>query len=185
MEKKVLAISEKELEFDTVLFQGQVVNVKKRLSAEDIVSLVGTYISEYFSVSEVKTQVILAEYALQTKVMDVATDVQIDEDSISSLVSTSLVEDVISKISNYPFVLDIIKKTIQKVELDNSFEKKLSILADKAIEAVGKLSESGFDKALLEDMKEIVKDVSKLNINTEPVKREQKSKKENGSKNAK
>jgi len=183
MEKKILAIKDSESAYDTVIFQEQVIKVKRRLSVEDVVGLVEAYVSEYFANAEAKSQVIFAEYALRAKLIDIATDTEVVKESLPTIFSTNIFEDVVLKILNYSFVLDVIQKTIKKNEVGNSFEKKLSDLADMAIEAAGKLSESGFDKSMLEEMQKMIQDVSKLNLNTEPVKREQKTRKENGTKN--
>jgi hypothetical protein len=171
MEKKILALSGTKVEFDTITFQDQVIKVKKRLELEDVIQLVSTYLSEYYSDSSDRSQVIFAEYGLQSTTFEVATDSAINPEDFAIVASTSLFEDVISKITNFEFVKMIIAKTIEKIERENSLEKSISKITEKVLEAVQSFSEKGIDKDMIESIQSTVKEISAMGIKEEmPVK---------------
>lgn len=179
MEKKILELSGTKTEYDTITFQDQVIKIKKILPLEDVIQLVSTYLSEYYSESNDKSQVIFAEYGLQSTTFEVATDSTIKADDFSVVASTSLFEDVISKITNFEFVKMIIGKTIEKIERENSLEKSIAKVTEKIVEAIQSFSEKGIDADMLTSIQNTVKEIGAMGIKEEmPVK----IKKSNGKK---
>ena len=71
MDKKILSFKASEVPYDTIMFQDQIIKVKKRLSISDMSTLVVGYIREYFSENESPTQVVFAELSLKSILFDI------------------------------------------------------------------------------------------------------------------
>lgn len=155
---------------ETVIFQGQVVNVKTMLSFEDIIKLVSVYVSDYFSRRDDNNGVLTAEYGFKSVLAELATDITITEDDFAVVAGTSFFDDIESKISNLEDVRTLIDKTIWQLEKQNSFESKLALLVENLSVFVQSLSESGIDGKLLESIKNLVSEVKTIEtIKEEPV----------------
>lgn len=145
MEKKMLNLNNVEDAFETVYFQEQAIKVKKRLSLDDIVNLVTNYIRTYFSEDKYESAVIYAEYGLKSELFDVATNFEIKQEDFSVFISTDILENVISKISNYNEVELLIDKTIKKIEKEKSMDGRLGVLVEKAISFVDKIASTEYN----------------------------------------
>lgn len=162
MDKKILLFQVGEPECETVTFQKQDIKVKKHLSMDDIVKLVLLYVQEYFDVSETNQQIVFAEYFFKSNIFELVTDYTIQTEQFNEIMSSNLLDEVMSKVDNVNEAREIILKTIQKMEKENSFDAKLGSLADKATEILNKLSEVDFDKDVLESLTNTLKDAKKL-----------------------
>ena len=162
MDKKNLSFDVGEQEFEIVTFQKQQIKVKRYLSMDDIAKLVSSYIQEYFDVSDVNQQLVFAEYFFKSNVFELATDYTLQTEQFNEIISSNLLNEVMSKVNNTNEAREIITKTIQKMEKKNSFEAKLGSLTNKAVEILDKLSEVDFNKDVLESITNTLKDAKKL-----------------------
>ena len=177
MLKTTLAVKNENYTNETIIFQEQVIKVKTRLSVEDIVKLVSIYISEYFSNSDQEnyspySEVVQAEYALKSTTFELATDKTVGENDFGLIADAGLFDEVISKISNFKFVIELINKTIEKIEKENSFENQLVLLVNKASAVLDKIEGMGFDKEMVSTIQTIVSDIKGIDEQKEmPIKR--------------
>lgn len=168
MDKKILQYVEEKAQVETVIFQGQVIPVKKYLSVEDISRLMSIYLSEYFDEQEpVETRVMMAEYAFHSNVFEIATGYEIPEDVFMEVANTPLFEDVESKIKNIKQVKELIADTIEKMNMERSTSKKLSELVDKIYSLIDNLSSMPIDEEFLQKITETAKEIKDLEIKKE------------------
>ena len=155
----------KEQEFSTIMFQNQMIRVKTYLTLPDAVNIISTYCTQFFDKSRPGDErVVLAEYSIKSTVFDLVADKKIKPEDFSEVVSTPLFDLVIAEVKNYNKILDIIHKTIDNMQKENSLDGKLSLLADKAMELVETLNKNGFDKDMLASMGNMVKEIQGLNL---------------------
>lgn len=164
MDKKILSFKALEPAYDTIMFQEQVIKVKKRLSTSDISTLVEGYIREYFSESEAPTQVVFAELSFKSILFDIVTDVEISENDFSEIIKTSLFDDVAEKVVNLKDVRFIIEKTIEKIEKENSIENTVKSIGDKLMETLENLSSMNLDQSLVDNINKTIGDIRGMNI---------------------
>lgn len=168
MDKKVLQFVEEKEQFDTVIFQGQVISVKKFLSLEDITKLMSIYLSEYFDEDEpLETRVMMAEYAFHSSVFEIVSGFEIPENIFMEVSNTSLFEDVESKIKNINKVRELIFNTIEKMNSERNTSKKLSDLVDKVYSLIDNLSSMPVNEEFLNKITETAKEIKALEIKKE------------------
>ena len=165
MNKTQITFNQEE-EFTNISFRKQIIQIKKFLSVADVIKLATSYINEYFNKERgADTNVIMAEYSMRGMLFDLVTDKEIEEGQVEIANSTNLFDLVIAEVANYDFLLSVIEKIIDSIEKENSFERKLSILADKVIEFVDNMAKNGFDKEMIAKIGETVKEIQDLNLN--------------------
>lgn len=168
MDKKVLQYVDQKEEFDTVIFQGQVIPVKKYLSIEDISRLLSVYLTEYFDEEEpIETRVMMAEYAFHSNVFEIASGYEVPEDKFMEIANTSLFEDVELKIRNMYEVRELIFNTINKMNTERNTSKKLSELVDRIYSLIDNLSSMPVDEEFLQKITETAKEIKALEIKKE------------------
>ncbi|MFZ2992535.1 MAG: hypothetical protein WA061_02355 [Microgenomates group bacterium] len=167
MEKTALEFKNEESDFSTITFEKQPIKVKNFLSPTEVAELITSYIAEYFDEErEEYSQVVLAEYSLMSKVVEIATDKELNPDDFEKFASTNLFELIVAEIKNFGFALEVIHKTIKRVNEKNSIEAKVGELVDKAMDFVDNMTKNGFDKESVSKIMDTVEEIKKLNLIT-------------------
>lgn len=162
MEKSTLIFKPVENDYETMVFQEQTIKFKKRLSPEDMVMIVESYVDDYFNLGSPASQVVTAEYGLKSALFQVTVlNFDIPDGLLMQLFSTELFDKITSNVVNYTELRDMISKTIQKIEKENSFETKMSDVADKIMEVVAKIS-SGASEESLKSIVDSINDLKRL-----------------------
>lgn len=144
--KKKLVFKE-EADFETVVYQDNVIKVKKFISFDDILYITQNYIHVYF---ETPSGFILsshnhigAEYSFILDVLERCTDIQLTIQTetngqavlvIDDLIKhKDLISDIQAKISNYYDVYNIVLSVVSDIKEQTALERSLGSVVDEAI----------------------------------------------------
>lgn len=153
----------KEPEFQEVIYEKTKIKVKPFLSLTDQITLLTIYLDEYFS--EEKERVLKSEYQLVFGVLDLCTNVNIEELSLDSLLSNYGVwENVKKKIANYGEFRALLARTIDEIKESKRLEKSLGSAIEGIFESVQSILKTDISPESIEKLQQLLKDVDESKI---------------------
>lgn len=160
-QKQKIELNEPALE--EVVINSTSVKVKPYLKLSDQMALVSVYLEDYFSKEE--TRVLESEYKLVLGVIDMCTDIDIQELPINLLLGNyKLWENIKSKIKNYGEFRALLARTIDEKREERRLEKTLGSAVENLFEKLSSLLSTDISPESIEKVQQLLKDVEESKI---------------------
>lgn len=166
MEKIKITIPESD--FINKKYEGMSYMVAPYISLENKIAIVENYLDSLFSQNNIAQSYFTAEYSLILSIVDLCTNISIDdEDIINKLVSTGLWDDISGCIVNFKSFREDLDKIIALKTNEISLESNANALISKVYELVENISKVDFSE---NGMKSLAENFGKLSQNVDSLK---------------
>lgn len=153
----------KEPEFQEVIYEKNKIKVKPFLSLTDQITLLTIYLDEYLS--EEKERVLKSEYQLVFGVLDLCTNISIEELSIDGLLSNYGVwENVKKKIVNYGEFRALLARTVEEIKETRRLDKSLGSAIEGIVGNIQSILKTDISPESIEKVRHLLKDVEESKI---------------------
>lgn len=155
LEKQKLILEDKKLVH--LDFEKNDILVKPYLSITDKVLILKTYIDNFFKEDNLVESYLMAEYAIVLSVIDLCTNISIEDADVNNFISSGLWAKIHPLIENYAEleidIFNVIKYMREDIALEKSVGNVIDNTSAKIIELVNNLSKidvskEGLDKIL-------------------------------------
>lgn len=121
-----------------IFYKGQTILVRPYVSMLEKHVLYESYISSYFKDGDIYKNHIDGEYIIILTILDLLTNIEIEDLDIDEVVSSELWKEICSKIKNYEDIRKDLESITRVVLTINAAEKSRGILFDQLIQEVMK-----------------------------------------------
>lgn len=167
MEK--MKLNEKALKNVEIEFNGQNIEVKPYFDFNDQFVLISTFLSNYFNKSKFgsPTDLLSATYTNRLAVLDIMTNIEIEQIKIDNVIGSGLWDKVRESIKNYSEFEKNLNDAIESKKSGNNLSNIVqSFIDDNLIPVLNKFSEMDISDEKLSETKELVKNLSNQLNNT-------------------
>ena len=114
----------------------QDISINPWISLVNKTILYRNYIESYYKVGDIVGNYIDAEYSLILGIVDLCTNISLDDVNVDALISSGLWEEIKSQIKNYSKVVADLYNILKFIADKNVMEKSMSVTFDKLVESI-------------------------------------------------
>lgn len=140
--------------------------VKPYISLNDKISILRTYFDAFLSENDIIVAYMQAEYSIVLQIIDLCTDIDIDNAGVDDLISSGVWDKVVAEISNYWKLRQDIDTIVKFMREDSIAEKSVGTVIDnlsgKVLGLIDKLSQIDVSKEGFEILSQEIKKLGEI-----------------------